>query len=495
MAAGLVAAACSSGPAQRQLAQEAVEAMGGAEKLGGIQTLAMTGGSGSRTRLGQIRKAGEPDAVAKLSNVAETLDLANGRAAYDYEIQIDTFMQHRTEVITKRGEGDAARPVGLESVGGVTIAVGVPGLFSWGTQNSPEFLLMRNPVSIALAASDSASASLAAEDKDFNGKSHKYAKGTTADGEDVGLYYDPESRLLAGFEVLDTESMLGDVMAQYILGDYKSVDGIMLPHHITVRKDGQDYSDVQFTSIKVNDPASAAVFAIPAALAADADRAAADPEAFPMSLVKAAPGVFQAVAFRHHSMVVEFPTFIAVVEAPYLEVQSKVLAKRVAEQFPDKPIRYAAVTHPHSDHIGGVRAMAGLGATILVGKGHEAAIKALLDAPHTHPKDLLESRRASAGQLEAFEGKKVITEGKQTLELHEYSGSPHVEPMVLAYVPGPGILFQSDIFFPGTGGGGPAVVQLLETVRKLGLRVNTNIGGHGGVGPFAELVKAASSTQ
>jgi glyoxylase-like metal-dependent hydrolase (beta-lactamase superfamily II) len=491
--AGLLVGACSSGTAQRQLAQDAVTAMGGADKLKAIQTVVMKGGTGTRTRVGQVRKAGEADATAKLSNVVETLDLANGRAAYDYEIQIDTFMQHRVEILTKRGEGEAARPVGIESVGGVPIAVGAPGLFSWGTQNSPEFLLRRNAVSIALAASDSASASLVAEDKEFNGKAHKYGKGTTADGEEVGLYFDPASKLLAGFEVLDTETMLGDVDAQYSLSDYKSVGGVMLPHRITVRKGGQDYSDVQFASISIDDPAAASVFAIPEAVAADADKAAADPEFFPMRLVKAANGVFQAVAYRHHSMVVEFPTFVAVVEAPYLEVQSKVLVKRIAEQFPTKPIRYAAVTHPHFDHIGGVRGIAAAGATILVARGHEAAMKEVLDTPHTHPKDLLETRRATAGKMEVYEGKKEITEGSQKLELHAFSGSPHVEPMVLAYVPGPGVLFQSDLFFPGTGGGGPAVVQLLDSVKKLGLRVNTNVGGHGGIGPFSEMVKAAAA--
>jgi hypothetical protein len=54
------------------------------------------------------------------------------------------------------------------------------------------------------------------------------------------------------------------------------------------------------------------------------------------------------------------------------------------------------------------------------------------------------------------------------------------------------VLFQSDIFFPGSGGGGPEVVLLADAVKKLGLKVNTNVGGHGGIGPYAELVKAAA---
>jgi glyoxylase-like metal-dependent hydrolase (beta-lactamase superfamily II) len=482
-------AGCSSGQTQSQLAQDSVTAMGGAEKLKGIQTVVMKGGTGTRTRVGQLPKAGAPDAIAQLKNVVETLDLANGRAALDYELAIDTFMMHRIEVLTKHGD----KPIGLETVDNVTIAVGVPGLFSWGTQNSPEFLLKRNPISIVLAAVDSASASEGAQDEEFNGKVHKHFHAKTALGEDVGLYFDPESKLLAGFQVMDTETMLGDVDAQYIFGDYKSVDGVMLPHHITIRKAGENYSDIQFASAAINDAAAQNVFVVPAALAADAEKAAADPDFFPMKLVKAANGVFQAVAYRHHSMVVEFPTFIAVVEAPYLEVQSKALAKAIQEQFPNKPIRYVVVTHPHYDHIGGVRGLAAMGATVLVAKGHDGELNKLLTSKQTG--DLLESKRGSAGMMEVYEGKKIITDGAQTLELHAITGSPHVEPMVIAYVPGPGILFQSDLFFPGFGGGGPAVTHLLDSVKKLGLRVNTNIGGHGGIGPFSEMVKAAASTQ
>jgi hypothetical protein len=143
-----------------------------------------------------------------------------------------------------------------------------------------------------------------------------------------------------------------------------------------------------------------------------------------------------------------------------------------------------------------VRGIAATGATILVEKGHEPALRALLEAPYTNPADELASRRAAqqpTGSIEVYEGKKIIADGGQSLELHAITGSPHVEPMVIAFVPMPGALFQSDLFFPGTGGNfNPAAQHLLESVRKLALRVTTNVGGHGGVGPFAELVKAGT---
>jgi len=493
--AALYLAGCSSGPAQRQLAQDAVTAMGGADKLMGIQTLIMNGGTGTRTKVGQPRIATGPDQVGQLVNNVEILDLAGGRAAYDYDLTVGDFKQHRHEVLTKQDGG--SKPFGIESIDGVTFATTPAGLFSWGTQNSPEWLLKRNIVSIALAAADSASASDAAQEEEFGGKMMKHGHGKTHDGEDIGLYFDPETKLLAGFEVLDTETMLGDMNSQYFFSDYKDVNGVKLPHHVKIRKGGEDYSEIQYASILMNDPKAADIFKVPAELAAQVAPAAAGPDFFPMKLVKAANGVYQAQGFRHHSMVVEFPTFVAVVEAPYLETQTRMLANAIAMQFPNKPIKYAAVTHFHYDHIGGIRAAAALGATILVAKEHEPALRKVLDAKHTHPKDDLEAARGgkkAVGSIETFEGMRVIKDGNQSLELHAFAGSPHVEPMVMAYVPNGRVLFQSDLWFPSIGGtGSPEAKQLLDSIKAANLKVDTMVGGHGLIGPFAELTKAIAA--
>jgi hypothetical protein len=58
------------------------------------------------------------------------------------------------------------------------------------------------------------------------------------------------------------------------------------------------------------------------------------------------------------------------------------------------------------------------------------------------------------------------------------------------------VLLQSDIFFPGLGApASPDAVHLLKSVRDLKLSVATNVGGHGGVGPFSELEKAAATAK
>ena len=487
--------ACSSTPTPRKLAQDAVAAMGGMEKLQSIKTLSMNGGTGTRLKMGQMVKATDQENPGQLKNVVDIVDIANGRASLDYELENGGFMQHRHEILTKL----SGKPVGIEIVGTrLIIATSPGGLFSWGTQNSPEFLLRRNPVTIALAAAESASDSQPAQDKELNGKMYKFASGKTKEGQDLGLYFDPQSKTLAAYEVVDTETILGDVPAQYLLSDYRTVNGITLPHHITIRKGGVDYSDVQFTSVAVNDPAAEQMFAIPESAAAEAEKAAAADEYSPMKITKVGNGVYHAQGYSHHTMIVEFPQWLALMDAPYTETQTKVLWRAIQEQFPSKPVKYVAVSHHHFDHIGGLRAAEAMGATILVEKSHEPILRPLLEARHTYPQDELDKRRnaqpaQAVGTLEVYEGKKVIREGGQSFELYPITGSPHVDPMVLGYASSARALFQPDLYTPpSTMPGGPAAVHLAQSIKSLNLKVDTMVGGHGGMGKYADFLKAAA---
>jgi glyoxylase-like metal-dependent hydrolase (beta-lactamase superfamily II) len=486
-------AACSSTrtTTTRQLADAALAAMGGAERLARVQSVTMTDGSGSRWRLGQAVHPGDQDTPGTLTHVTETLDLAGNRAAYEYDIAIgDGFTQRRQEVLARYN----SRPVGLERAGDRAREVMSPAaLFSWGPQNSPGMALRRNVITIALAAAHVDSTQVA-EDRDLNGRPVKFGRITLTD-ESVGVYFDPSSHLIAAYETLDTEPILGDVAARYVLDDYRRVGDVMVPHQITISKGAAPFAALQFASAVIDDAGPLSVFTIPAtATARAAQVAAAANDYAPVTLTAIGDGVYFAQAYSHHSLVVEFPSYLVVVEAPYTDAQSKTLVRLLANQFPGKPVRYAVVTHPHFDHIGGVRGIAAAGATILVARAHEAVVRSLLTARHTNPADDLDTRRqsgANVGGIQVFAGDTAIRDGRQSIELHMVTGSPHADPIVIAYVPSARVLFQSDLFFPATGAAAsPVAAQLLQTIRALNLDVRTNAGGHGGVAPFDELVAA-----
>jgi len=481
--------AASSTPMARPTAREAVdtmlEAMGGIEALRGIESLVMEG-NGTRNRLGQIPVTGGVDPDGTLSEVTETIDFVNGHAAFGNGVVIGGgFSQHRTEALTtwkgqKIGWGTTeGRP---------NEATSVNGLFSWATQNTPEMLLRRNPVTVALAGNNVAAGNEVLP-VSFNGRPH-WAVDTELGSEVLTLMIDQQNGLLGGFKALDTETMLGDVDAEYRYGDYQQVGNVTLPFSNEVLKDGGPYSSMIYTDIRVNDPASLAIFDIPEDVQDQADQmVAAGGSWVPLSWNRVSDTVTHVVAFSHHSMVVEFPSFVVVVEGPYTEGQSLTLARMIEERI-GKPIRYVVPTHPHHDHTGGLRGLASAGASVLTAAGHEDEIRGIVESPHTNPPDALALQAqsgAEVGQVEVFEGMTEISEGDQILRLYEVNSINHVKPKVLPFVVGDGILFQSDLFF---GAAGPDASALFLAVQELGLPVQQIVGGHGGVFPFAALAVA-----
>src|SRR4029453_17057216 len=183
---------CVSAPPPEGLAKDAATAMGGLDRLRGVQTVAMKGGTGTRLRLGQMVHATDEEMPATLTNVVETLDLTNGRAALDYEIKMGDFGQHRQEVLTRKN----GKAVGLENVAGRPLAVtSASGLFSWGTQNSPEFLLKRNVVALVMAAAATPSTETP-QTRDFAGSPHSFGTTRLASGETIGLFFNAQTKLL-----------------------------------------------------------------------------------------------------------------------------------------------------------------------------------------------------------------------------------------------------------------------------------------------------------
>lgn len=460
--------------------------MGGQAALEAVQTLVHKGG-GWRMHLGQIPATGAPEPRGELSELVETIDVANGRAAFNNVVQIgDGFTQRRTEAYTTwKGQ----RLGWGTTEGRPNIVTSANGLFSWATHNTPELLLRRNAVAIALAAASVTAATPLAE-RAFDGNPSWYLD-VMLGAESIGIYIDQASKRLLAWSAVDTETMWGDTNSIYVVGDWRPVGAVQLPHAIEIRKDDGVYADMLYTEITVNDPAALAIFDIPADVSAQADEVVAangDPWV-PLQWVPVADNVFHAVAFSHHSMVVEFPSFVVVVEGPYTEAQSLTLA-RLIEQNIGKPIRYVVPTHPHYDHTGGVRALAAVGANVLVAAGHEAEMRMIVESPHSNPPDALArnlNEGIEVGRIEVFSGMETISEDGQSLQLHEVMDIPHVAPKVLAFVPATGVLFQSDLFF---GGPGPDASALAAAITRLGLDVQQIVGGHGGVLPFTALQTA-----
>ena len=78
-----------------------------------------------------------------------------------------------------------------------------------------------------------------------------------------------------------------------------------------------------------------------------------------------ADGVYRLGGNPANSYMIEFSDFVAVFEAPGDEEWSLKIIDRITKLAPDKPVRFVIASHPHFDHIGGLRTYLHVGSTIV----------------------------------------------------------------------------------------------------------------------------------
>jgi len=217
---------------------------------------------------------------------------------------------------------------------------------------------------------------------------------------------------------------------------------------------------------------------------------------------KIGEGVWGLTAGGYTSVLVEFNDYLAVVEAPGNDQRSNAVIAEVRRLVPNRPIRYLVNTHAHFDHSGGARAFAAEGITIVTHDMNKAYFeKVYRNAHRINPDSLARSNRSAV--IEGMGDKRVLTDGTQTLELYHIRGNLHNDGLLMAYLPKEKMIVQADAFHPRPGAppypSPPQfTVNLVENVQRLRLDVAQVLHIHGGVDPYATVLKAAgrqASTQ
>jgi glyoxylase-like metal-dependent hydrolase (beta-lactamase superfamily II) len=215
---------------------------------------------------------------------------------------------------------------------------------------------------------------------------------------------------------------------------------------------------------------------------------------------KLGEGIWFVGGGSHNSLVVEFPTYIAVVEGPLGEGRSLAVIAEAKKLVPNKPIKYLINTHAHFDHAGGVRTYVAEGATIVTQEINVPFYQKAWAAPRTLAPDNLSKGAKEANFLPVKE-KYTLTEGSQTLEIFHEDGSMHNAGMLIVYFPKVKILAEADAYtpdepgLPAPSGIRPPVfmANLMKQIQTLKLDVATVAPLHGTVVPFSEMQKAAGS--
>jgi glyoxylase-like metal-dependent hydrolase (beta-lactamase superfamily II) len=285
--------------------------------------------------------------------------------------------------------------------------------------------------------------------------------------------------------------VLGDMPVETTFSGYKDFNGVKFPTTIVQQQGGSPVLELTVTSVSANPGLNISV--------PDSVKTATPP-AIKVVSEKLGDGIWFVGGGSHNSMVVEFPSYITVIEAPLSEARSLAVIEEAKRLVPNKPIKYLLNTHSHFDHAGGVRTYVAEGATIITQEVNVPFYQKAWAAPRTLAPDNM-SRSGKEANFIPVKEKYILSEGNQTLEIYHENGSMHHAGMLIVYFPKEKILEEADDFtpdipnVPAPGGIRPPIFtgNLVKQVQNLKLEVATVAPMHGIVTPYADVQKAAAT--
>lgn len=294
--------------------------------------------------------------------------------------------------------------------------------------------------------------------------------GALEDGTLLTLSFGTEPGLLREARYAVDYQSFGDAAVAWEYGAYEPVEGIgLVPHRYGVSLDGRAFTDMRVERVRTGEAAAAELIEVPAGIhVRDPQVVTAESDASSGARVDTlSAGVYRIANLRggFHPLFLELGEGLVAMDAPAgYRLPNELPAGDVApgpsgawlsERYldlmraavPDKPVSHVVVTHFHNDHGGGLRAFVADGATVVAPTADTAAIRALVDAPHTlAPDRLAEAPRSLL--MEAVDDVRVLEGGGRRVEIIEVGENPHTRGMLVLHLPDEGVMFVSDLLDP-----------------------------------------------
>ena len=245
--------------------------------------------------------------------------------------------------------------------------------------------------------------------------------------------------------------IFGDMLVENNYSNYReALGGSMYPATIVQRRgNGQPVLELQILGANVN-PANITALVTPPPPPAGRGGGPGGPGA-PVAAppaatsTKLADGVYR-IGGGYIAMAIEMKDHIVLFEGgPQNETRSQAIIAEAKKVIPNKPIRYSILTHHHFDHSSGLPAVVAEGITIITHENNKAFLTRALTAPRTLAPDSM-SKSGKKPVIETVQEKRVLTDGTRVIEIYHVRGLPHVEGMLVAYLPKEKILAYADMF-------------------------------------------------
>jgi len=467
----------------REIVEVSAEAMGGAEAIQALETVHLTGTIDNSPRY-QMPTVDPPHKPLR-SQEDLVYDLKGSRSLFE-QVNHGFGFEGWNKAVIKSGEGQNF-DLRARTVAPITaVAVNTP---QWGQfYRRLPLLILRDALSRPLTLRYLG-------DDDFNGRKHHVVTYVHTDGSQIALYIDAATKLLSKYELMYPDGMTGDESAELVYDPYVAVGKFKVPTGMTQRLAGDVSARFQY-KVTFNEPVKDSAFEI----ASTDFTAIPNAQTPPTSMEKLGNGVYlvQNIGGAAYNMLaVEFKDYILTMEAPNTSAATESALKRIREQIPNKPLRYASFTHHHGDHMGGIRALIAADATIVTTPGNR---KLVADYAAAKQKDSL-AKNAKSPKIEVVEnGKRIFSDGEQVVELYDVGPTSHAKEMLVAYLPKEKLIYQGDLFFAPfdekipVGPAQPLTSEFGAWLQRSGLQVERIAAVHGRTVSFNVLDAALKTS-
>jgi glyoxylase-like metal-dependent hydrolase (beta-lactamase superfamily II) len=308
------------------------------------------------------------------------------------------------------------------------------------------------------------------------------------DGREVKATLNAQN-LIDKVSYLSTNEVVGDYPIEIAYTDYADFGGVKFPRHIVQNEDGFPTLDITVSDVKPN---AAVSVDVPANV-----RNAPPPAPLRPTVDKLADGVWAFATPNARNWAVEMADHVVVVEGIGSEARSLAVMDEIAKAIPNKPIRYVINTHAHYDHSGGLRTYPAKGVTVVTHEMNKPFFEKVWARPRTIAPDLL-SKSPQPLMFETVSDKKVMTDGKRTIELYYMKGTSHNMYNLLVYLPNEKLVYWGDGYNPPEGNDPrdtartpEQMIDLYRVITQNKLDVRTIAPAHGaGPKPYENLLKA-----